>query len=263
MSDKSRLTFEEACSELGISEAELEQLVADGQIASVKDGDSLFFKREVVENYRSSRSDEPSILLSDDEINLLDDEEIDFGIDLEEPAASAEEETAEVSAAPVGSDSEETVLNLDGVLDDDAEATTPIATDSGGLLDDGGIGEDTLLDTDILDLGEEDTDTFDLDTAEETILDPAEEGAFLRGGGARVMQMKRRKSHAAWTAILAVSALILLLPLSVLLSTAFVEAYPSELQGASAKVESFQWIQVYGGDIFSKNIVEPIAALFH
>ena len=89
MSDGKRLKFEEACAELGISEAELEQLVARGEIASVKEGDSLFIKREVLESYKS-QSDEPAILLSDEEINLLEDDDIDLGIDLEEPAAAPE-----------------------------------------------------------------------------------------------------------------------------------------------------------------------------
>ena len=73
--------------------------------------------------------------------------------------------------------------------------------------DDATLSDETLLDTDVLDLGEEETDAFELDTAEETVLDAGEEdsGTLLRGSGARVMQMKRKKSHAGMTATLAVS----------------------------------------------------------
>jgi excisionase family DNA binding protein len=281
VSDGKRLKFEEACAELGISEAELEQLVARGEIASVKEGDSLFIKREVLESYKS-QSDEPAILLSDEEINLLEDDDIDFGIDLEEPAAapevaasmSVDAETDELSldddlpdldiGGDVGdvlegaTDPEATVVNVGGLLED--EGTTPVEGDPSGMLEDtgdldleGGLGEETLLDTEVLDLGADDTDTFDLDTAEETLMDPTEEGALLRGGGARVMQMKRKKSHAVWTGLLAASALILLVPLGVLLSMVYME-------NATADADTYKWIGTYGK--YFQTPVDWLSSLF-
>ncbi|MBN1442769.1 MAG: helix-turn-helix domain-containing protein [Planctomycetes bacterium] len=267
MSDSNRMTFEEACQELGISEAELEQLVADGAIASVKDGDSLFFKRDVIRNYKKQQDAEPSILLSDDEINLLDDDVIDFGIEEPAPAAVSDQgpttdlsegDDLDLSVAAAGSDTEDTVLNLESVLDDDAEGTTPLGEEA-GLLEEsgGGLGEDTLLDTDILDLGDEETDTFDLDTAEEPVLDRVEDVTLLRGPGARVMQMKRKKSHAAWTALLAIAALLFFLPLSVLFSMAYLETFSGEM--LSERMSSFQWIEKYGEPF--AGIVKPLADL--
>ena len=47
------MSFEEAARELGISEGELEKLVASGEIASTKDGDSLLFKKEAIDNYKN------------------------------------------------------------------------------------------------------------------------------------------------------------------------------------------------------------------
>jgi excisionase family DNA binding protein len=288
------LSFQEACKALQLSEEELEQKVAAGEIASIKEGDSLYFKREVVENYKKQGTPEPTILISDEEINLLEEEEdlgdIDFGIEIEEPVEA--EEKPEKAAAPAAREdgrveisleddldllaedaeiterspelaSEETVLNLDGILDDDdTEGTTPVSAAGGGLLDEGdsgGMGDETLLDTDILDLGEgEDTDTFELDTAEDTLLEPAEEGTLLRGGGARVMQMKRKKSHAPWTAVLVVTGLLFLLPLGVLLSLAYWETIPDK-DVVSRTGDTYEWIEKYN---VLRPAVESFADLF-
>ena len=63
MSDD-RMSFEDACRELGISQAELEQLVAAGELASMKDGEAICFKPEVVKLYKESKGD-PMVLLAD------------------------------------------------------------------------------------------------------------------------------------------------------------------------------------------------------
>ena len=251
MSD--RLSFEEAARELGISESELEQLVADGQVASVKEGDSLFVTRDAVDTYKS----EPQVLLSDSELDFLEDDgDIDFDIDIEAPTETVGDDgTDELSVGDLGaSDPEETVVSMD-LLEDDA--TTPVA--GGGLLeDDDTLGDDTLLDTDVLDLGDDETDTFDLDTAEETLLDPVEEGALLRGGGARVMQMKRKAGHPLATTGLVVTALILLVPFSVLLSMIYLSTM-DESSIASGGKEAFGWIKDHN---YLSIVVDKLAALF-
>jgi excisionase family DNA binding protein len=153
------MSFEEAARELGISEGELEKLVASGEIASTKDGDSLLFKKEAIDNYKNQG--EAEIILSDDDLNLLDDDddEIDFGIDLsggddaadEDAASDLPDIAAEDDDAPIG---DETVLDVESLLsDDDSEGTTPIpgSDDSG----EDSLGDETLLDTDILDLGDD------------------------------------------------------------------------------------------------------------
>ena len=269
------MSFEEAARELGISEGELEKLVASGKIASTKDGDSLLFKKEAIDNYKNQGDAE--IILSDDDLNLLDDDddEIDFGIDLSGGDDAADEDAAsdlpDIAAedggdlelsldddAPVG---DETVLDVESLLnDDDSEGTTPIpgSDDSG----DESLGDETLLDTDILDLGDDDADTFELDTTEDTLLDPTEEGSLLRGGGARVMQMKRRKSHAPWTVLLSFAGLALLVPLAVLLGTVHNEGLTV---GKGDFVEAQQrhsqdWIDEYGG--YFTEMVHGIAEMF-
>ena len=276
----SDMSFKEAASELGISEEELEGLVASGKIASTKDGDELLVTKEAVDNYKNQG--EAEIILSDDDLSLLedDDEEIDFGIDLTGGDEAGDADEGSAPAAPDiaaeddgdlelsldddagGSVGDETVLDVGSLLDDDdSEGTTPIpgAEDSG---DEESIGDETLLDTDILDLGDDDADTFELDTTEDTLLDPTEEGSLLRGGGARVMQMKRRKSHAPWTVLLSFAALALLVPLAVLLGTVhnegltvgrgeFIEAQDRHKQ---------TWIKEYGS--YFESMVHDLAEMF-
>ena len=270
------MSFEEAARELGISEGELEKLVASGEIASTKDGDSLLFKKEAIDNYKNQG--EAEIILSDDDLNLLDDDddEIDFGIDLSGGEDAAGEDAApelpdvaaedggdlELSLDDDASIGDETVLDVESLLsDDDSEGTTPIpgSDDSG----EDSLGDETLLDTDILDLGDDDADTFELDTTEDTLLDPTEEGSLLRGGGARVMQMKRRKSHAPWTVLLSFAGLALLIPLAVLLGTVHNEGLTvggGDFVDAQHR-HSQDWIDDYGGG-FATKAVHWLAELF-
>ena len=261
------MSFEEAASELGISEEELEKLVASGKIASTKDGDNLLFKKEAVESYKNQGDAE--IVLADDELNLLDDdEEIDFGIDLSDgddaESSDAGSEVADIAAEDLGdleisldddvggSIGDETVLDVESLLDDDdddSEGTTPIPGAEDSSSADTELGDETLLDTDILDLGDDDADTFELDTTEDTLLDPTEEGTLLRGGGARVMQLKKRKSHAAWTVLLSFAALALLVPMAVLLATIYNEDLTND-RGEyleAKKVHSQEWIRGWAG----------------
>ena len=257
----SEMSFEEAASELGISAEELSKLVASGEIASTKDGDDLLFKKEAIDNYKNPG--EVEIVLSDDDLNLLEDdeEEIDFGIDISDgddeedvsggsEAADEATEDLEISLDDGGPVGDETVLDVESLLDDDdSEGTTPIPGSEDSSTADTDMGDETLLDTDILDLGDEDADTFELDTTEDTLLDPTEEGSLLRGGGARVMQLKKRKSHAAWTVLLSFAALALLVPLAVLLATVYNEDLTND-RGEyieAKKVHAQQWIQDWGG----------------
>jgi len=280
------MSFEEAASELGIPEEELEKLVASGEIASTKDGDNLLFKKEAIENYKNQGDAE--IVLADDELNLLDDddEEIDFGIDLSDgddaDSSDAGSEVADIAAEDLGeleisldddaggSVGDETVLDVESLLDDDdgdSEGTTPIPGAEDSSTADTDLGDETLLDTDILDLGDDDADTFELDTTEDTLLDPTEEGSLLRGGGARVMQLKKRKSHAAWTVLLSLAALSLLVPVAVMIAIIYNEGLTNDRgQYLEAKtVHKQEWIEKYAGEDGKKGVrkmVHDIADMF-
>jgi hypothetical protein len=268
-----RMSFDDACRELGVTEAELEQLVAAGEIASIKEGDTLFFKREVIRKFKKARENEPTILLADEEVNLLEGEDIDLleaddegttptkksatptagpkratepmeislddaGLELEDLDLEAESPVKASGGpspgkkAPPRDAGDETLLNLDGLLEDDSEASTPVPS----------VDDSTLLDTDLLDLGGE-GDPFSSDTVEETVTDATEQGTLLRGGGARVMQMKRKTSHAAWTVALALAALVLILPLGVLMSLMFAQSTSAAQPAVTSWVRQFNILE--------------------
>jgi len=303
VASKERMTFEEAAKELQISEDDLEQLVANGEIASIKEGDTLFFKPEVVSQYKKSRKTEPTIILADEDMEILDVmDEIDLETketggkppakaasassgapdllnldDLEVPDLKAADDVAiqprkAADPAAAASVPEDTVLNLDGLLEDDgSEGTTPIPgadlgskaiDESADLTVEGNVSDETLLDTDLLEIGEEE-DSFKLDTTtEETLAEPTE-AALLRGGGARAMQMKRKKSHAGLTIVLALTALVLFVPLGVHLNTLYVSIGPDGVyvpqKPGSDSV--YKWV-LDSSDMAGKWWVEKLADLF-
>lgn len=321
MSDD-RLSFDDACKELGVSAEELEQLVAAGKIACLKEGDALLFKPEVVQNYKASADSEPMVLLSDDD--LLDDSELDLlgdddvgeiELDLlgdddllndEEPASAAssdapasgelptergaaesvsaesslddddilsldgedllgdddlpdidlgldadvaaeadatdkldlEEDTADVSmrSDDTGDDAE-TLLDMEGLLEEEAEATTPVAAGDDDLFN-ADLASDDLLDTADLDFGDE-TETFDIDAVDDFAGDMSEEGTLLRGGGARVMQMKRKQSHAGSTIGLALTLALMLASLAVVSNSAYTGSDAAAAGGKQAWVKEY------------------------
>ena len=158
------LSFKEVLSELGLGEDELNEVVSNGGLRGFREGDEVKFKREDITNLKKSRETEPTIVLSDtqaDRVSGGEDEEI---IDLDSLST------------------DETVLNIEGLLEDETEGTTPIP--GAGILESddeiqiGAVGEETVLDTDDLDLG----DDFEL-TDDDTIL--ADESATLVAGGGR------------------------------------------------------------------------------
>jgi len=307
---KDRLNFDEACKELQVSEDELEQLVANGEIASIKDGDTFYFKRDVISQFKKNRKTEPTIILADEDMELLDVmEEIDLEprekatgkpasggpratevlpmsgsagerkgaeeeISLELPGSEAplhEPETEPVALPAAGEAPDDTVLNLDGLLEDDgSEGTTPIpGTEISARIDEvsditveGSVSDETLLDTDLLEIGEEE-DSFKLDTtADETLTEPTE-ATLLRGGGARAMQMKRKRSHAGLTVVLALTAVVLLVPLGISLNTLYVTAIGTDtvLTGPKGGPQVYKWV-LDCSDMAGKWWVEWIADLF-
>ena len=119
MSD--RMNFDQAAAMLGISAEELQGLVSNQEIRAEHDGGEVVFRKGDLEAFQNSRSTEPTVVLSESSDGLLDD----GGLELEDLS------------------SEETVLNIEGLLEDD-----------GGILegemelDLGGVGDETVLDTD-------------------------------------------------------------------------------------------------------------------
>lgn len=314
MSKKALLSFDEARRELQISEEDLEKLVAQGGIACVKDGDSMFFKPEVVMNYKKGRKSEPTIILSDDEMDLLDGvdeinlDEFDMpaesakkgagsrggdstdilpsesgaaGIDdlnledIELPDLGGDEpskarrksgmETEGLEGLSLGGaeagGSEDTVLSLDNILDEGgaSESATPVPgthvhdlnlEEAGDDITlEGSVSEDTILDTDVLDLTDED-DAFQLDdAAKDELTAAATASTLLRGGGSRVMQMKRVKSsNWGWTALLLGTALLMLVPVGVLVNLYFYDQHdprgmPTQRTGIANRIKEWNFLQ--------------------
>jgi hypothetical protein len=269
VASKDRMNFAQASKDLGISEDELEQLVANGEIAGTKEGDTIFFKPEVVAQFKKSRKTEPTIILADSDMDILDGlDAMDLGGKKGAPGLSAaslddvviEPRSAEGKAAKKAEvpSADDTVLNLDGLLEDDgSEGTTPIpgaVDESADITVEGNISDETLLDTNLLEIGDEPTqDSFKLDTtaSDEGVTEPME-SMLLRGGGARAMQMKRKKSHAGWTIAMVLTALLLLVPLGITLNILFVTKSMAEgtvPEGKDPKapkgqksVEVYKWV---------------------
>ncbi|MGA1203959.1 MAG: helix-turn-helix domain-containing protein, partial [Planctomycetota bacterium] len=187
------LSFEEAMAELGLGRDELENLTASGELRGTHDDGEIRFKAEDVAALKASRESDPTMVLSD------------FDIGDESP----------IDLDSISTD--ETVLNIEGLLEDEAEGTTPVP--GMGILEDedefnlDAIGEDTVLDTDGLDLD----DDFDLGSDDDTVAAGTDD-TFLAAGGTQQMQVVRKKGSPAMVGLLVATMVIMLAPAAVLLN---------------------------------------------
>lgn len=191
------VSYKDAMGQLGLGEDELNELVARGELRAFRDGDEVRFKHDDIASIRKSRETEPTIVLSDTQADDLSSPLEEMPIDLDSLST------------------EETVLNIEGLLEDEAEGTTPIPgsdlLEDDGILE-GSIGDDTVLDTDDLDLDGD----FDL-TDDDTIL-AGDDDTLISGGGVRSVQMVKKQSHPVMTSLLVATLLVALCPLAILLS---------------------------------------------
>jgi len=244
----------------------------------------------VVTNFKKNRKTEPTIILAAEDMDILEGMD-EIKVEPAKPAAAKPAPKAE-APAPVGipdlddvvietrketpapaaaASPDDTVLNLEGLLEDDgSEGTTPIPGAAAKMIDEssditveGNVSDETLLDTDLLEIGEEE-DSFKMEaggTPEETAADLATEANLLRGGGARVMQMKRKKVNPLFSIFLAASALLLLAPLGMLLNAGFVAGFHEDPVVIGGKVVGgkdtpYEWI---GKVNFMGGVIEGIA----
>lgn len=211
------ISYQDALLELQLNEDELNDLVASGELRGFRDGDEVRFKHEDVANLKKSRETEPTIILSETQAEALGDfDEDEIVIDLDSMST------------------DETVLNIEGLLDDDTEGTTPIPGDSFLEDDDdldigGSIGDETVLDTDDLDLD----DDFDLDDDDDTLLadDDDDTLAVGVGGGTRRITRVKTESHGLWTVGLTVLLLLTLVP-AIILMNVMAGTFPDWVDGA-------------------------------
>lgn len=217
------LSYNQALSELKLNKKDLNDLVAKGELRAFHEGDEIRFKKDDIVALKKSRETEPTIVLAD---------------------THAGSPTARSSAEPIDLDrisTEETVLNIEGLLEDESEGTTPIPGSE--RLGEPGLGEDTVLDTEGLEL---DAD-FDLGKDDTLLADDEPTAAGAAGG--RQVQMIRKQSHALMTALLALSALLLVLPSAILMNLLF---------GSGGTFPS--WVDDYLS--FLNPVIEGIVKLF-
>jgi len=183
------MSFDEAMRVLEVSADELERLVAENEIPAIHDGDTVVFKRQVIQEYRKGRQTRPTIILQSD---------TDAG-----------------KRAPKGASTDETVLNIEGLLEEDLEEA---ATEAPEEIRVGAAGEEgSVLDTGILE-EDEDTATFELDADEETLVD--EGVAAAAGPTSRAMQVRRRESSPGLLVVAVATTVVLLGPGIILLNLA-------------------------------------------
>ena len=188
------ISYDDAISELSLAKDELNELVSKGELRAFREGDDLRFKRDDILAMKKSRETEPTIVLSDtapEAISLGGDEQ---PIDLDSIST------------------DETVLNIEGLLEDETEGTTPIPGTADISIDDG-LGEDTVLDTEGLDL---DSD-FDL-SEDDTLLADGDDTLLVGAGQTRQVQMVKKQAHGFMTALMAFTMLLMLLPCATLMN---------------------------------------------
>jgi len=109
----------------------------------------------------------------------------------------------------------------------------------------GNISDDTILDTDVLEVTQED-ESFKLPASTEEELAEATASTMLRGGGARVMQMKRVRGHPVMTTIMLVTGLLLLAPMAILANVFFyTPGLPLDASAKTARAgeDKYGWIK--------------------
>ncbi len=214
------LSYDAALKELSLGRNELNDLVAKGELRAFHQGDEVRFKKDDIVALKKSRETEPTIILSDTSAEGL-------------PGGSE----APIDLESISTD--ETVLNIEGLLEDESEGTTPIP----GATEASGVGEDTVLDTEGLEF-EGDVDL----SKDETLLADAEEETVVARGG-RQIQMVRKKSHGLWTATMVVTMLFLVGASAVLMNLVY------GTRGAYPK-----WVEEYLGVL--NPAVEGVLGIF-
>lgn len=133
-------TLEEAAEKLGVSEDQVKEMAANGQIQQFRDRDKLMFKREQVDNLGKSGSSGSSISLSDDT------DAMGKSADPNEATGVSVFDADEVDAADPAAQTQVTP----GSMEDDDLSLESVGSGS-GLLDLTRESDDTSLGAELLD----------------------------------------------------------------------------------------------------------------
>ncbi|GIW71593.1 MAG: hypothetical protein KatS3mg102_1135 [Planctomycetota bacterium] len=252
------LSFEQVLEELQLSAEEVKQLIAQGELRTIKDGSKIKFRKEEVLALKERREAEPTVILTDsdqemgiaessDEL-ILDESTSDTVLnigDIMSPEKQEEEivfsdSTEEFLISPHDSDPEASIPTVEvpavdedlGLYETDSDAAL-VASQSAPELKGGAAtatparplrvdsGEETfeLVEDDGIGPGEPLAEVEELEELEE---EPAprktQSGRISRSARLRAMQMKQRPSELTWTVIGLVAVVLLVLPGSIVLN---------------------------------------------
>ena len=202
------LSFDDVTRELGIGAEDLRRMVADNEIRAFHEGGELKFKREDVNKLKNRLETAPTIILSEtDAESILEDS----GIDLEAPIMEEpvlEEPAAEQAAADDALQSSETVLSVDGLLED-----APTGADETALGLDVTEGKDAGHDT-----------VLDSQLVEEDLSLDAQEGAAALDeearSGPRRIKAKAQEANPVMTVLTVACSALLVVPGAILVNMA-------------------------------------------
>lgn len=218
------LSFNDVVKELGVGAEELRRMVADNEIRAFHEGGELKFKREDVSKLKNRLETTPTIILSDtDAESILEDS----GIDLDSPIL--EDSSLEEPALEDALQSSETVLSVDGLLEDSSSGADETALG----LDVTDAGHDTVLDSQLVE------DDLSLDSQEGALaLDDS-----VRSGPRRI-KAKPQEANAVMTVLTVVCSVLLVVPGAILINMAggqdgsFPEWIASDLSFLNGVVDS-------------------------
>lgn len=250
------MQFDEVCEELGLDEQEVKDLIAQGELRSIKEGKSIKFRTEDVLALKERHEAEPTVILTDsdqemgiaessDEL-ILDESTSDTVLnigDIMSPERQEEEivfsdSTEEFLISPHDSDPEAAIPTVEipavdedmGLYETDSDAALVASASAPELASSAtetaearpltvDSGEETF---ELVEDAEGDFEQIDEFEEEEPEPRPAprktQSGRISRSARLRAIQMKQRPSELPWTVLTLVTLAVLLLPGAIVLN---------------------------------------------
>ena len=205
----SDLSFDEVARELGIGAEELRRMVADNEIRAFHESGELRFKREDVSKLKNRLQTEPTIILSDTDADKIISGDAPIELEtsiLEDPAL--DEPLLEAGPADDALQSSETVLSVDGLLEDGQAAAdeTALGLDAGVIAQ---TGHDTVFESQLVE--------DDLSLGDDSDALALEED--VRSGPRRI-KAKAQEADPVMTVLTVAACALMILPGAVLVNLA-------------------------------------------
>lgn len=236
------MSWDDVREELGIDDDELNRLISNHEISSVREGRTVKFKRDDVLSLKRGRETEPTIILTDSDQEMGIAESSD---ELILDDSSQADTVLNIGDIMTGAGSDEIVFDTTEEFaisphDSDPEAAIP-TVEVPKIEEDLGIsasGSDAaLVEVSASSAEVEAFDVVDADESQESAeiqLAPTKAGGGSRkvGPSARMsaLSMEKQKGHAVWTVFMTLAAIVAFLPMSVLYAR-MMESEPEWLTG--------------------------------